>query len=1235
MKKFWFVILLILSLCLTAGDKLPATRGYMSQYGYAPPGSDDVTFVAKEGGDLGFLHYQSDGPICFNLLVDRYFGNEQERQKQIALGLIPSELDLYMPSVDVDVGYGEVDKVYFNNHEIGMLWGDNAMISMNHFSIPVKYVNFPESEGGVGVNKIKIVVDVLNDKDVWYTSIPWATLLIPAPRPVVMVHGWQGSPDLWDQMRQELSNNIGIPSLAVEVEKNDSVSTNGIILWNFLREMREEWKVQELNIIAHSKGGLDSRHLTHPHGEDDERIPFVEQIATPNAGSNLAFLVGHRDYFSKDLEYLTALLSLAWDFDRVGLLSLLPEACRSFNKMFPVATSNAKVNVITGRVPNPDDSYWGPKGHYLQKIAWYSYCHDDYSGDERRWGDCIVSVKSAHTEANPVGASPLHHRDAWHCDIPSKMASACLVAFRGDLMEVKSPTYSGPGSDQNTRSLPWEVPPRPLRPLPGIAAADEPLDCQDEGLAWEASGFVKAGQVECQSFDNLVSQTLSLHFLGLSREVTVTLKFPDGQVINSQDDADKFRFLTAEETENDLFIGLFQGVSWEGEAPSGHYEFRLDGRNLQNDLPYRFLQLSKISPATLKIAVTPEFGSCNTPFTLSAQVVGVEDNQPLLETGATLTVFRQDAEKDTLAGRFDFHDDGVAPDLLANDGVFACEFVPPRPGRYNLAVTSETRLPSGLMARRQAEQSISVTETAARILEELEEQPCDTNWDGAYETLDFHVTIEASKPATCTLSGELQAQDGQLIGVASCHRFALASGSNLVTLSFNGRKIFEAGHDGPFYLTRLMLTAQGEDDVQPLHFLDWKFETAEYSHWQFDHPAYRLVRNGDGSDTGSDIGIDTDNDVRIDIIRYSFSVEVAPDAPRNCHWRANLEDRATGRQIMTVQQQGEVIPNADNRATLTLDFPCADMQNAKLPETSFVIAGLMLGPVDGNMTHLPCRHQTNIYCFTLAGTLFPGNVQQIGIQGIMRLLEGELPELNPFHLLVNVRADDCFSATDEFILTLTLPEGSQFRSAEWNALPVEWYQDENNVTLILTGHVPGQNAELYCEFTLDDVFPRDDLYFSGTIEYADQDFQLRGNHQLKYNCEVQRALNLEAGHWYALTLDGLPTRYSALQLLDQRPFLYAPGHTAWVFANKKDLRPGTSLVFYAQADDELWLDRNVSEEYLEQGRTLTSVWDFGQGQKPPLFQLDSETGRFTHVSTPERDYSSTLMLLNYPTWTLE
>jgi hypothetical protein len=311
------------------------------------------------------------------------------------------------------------------------------------------------------------------------------------------------------------------------------------------------------------------------------------------------------------------------------------------------------------------------------------------------------------------------------------------------------------------------------------------------------------------------------------------------------------------------------------------------------------------------------------------------------------------------------------------------------------------------------------------------------------------------------------------------------------------------------------------------------------------------------------------------------------------------------------------------------------MQNAKMPDTSFVIAGLMLGPADGKMTHLPCRHQTNTYCFTLAGTSFPGDVQPIRIQGRMKLHEGELPELNPFHLLVNISADDCFSASDEFILVLTLPEGSQFRSAEWNALPVDWYQDENNVTLILTGHVPGQNAELYCEFTLDDVFPRDDLYFSGTVEYAEQDFQLCGKYQLKYSFEMVRIIHFEAGHWYALTLDGLPTRYSALQLLDQRPFLHSPDHTAWVFATKKDLRPGASLVFYAPADDEIWLDRLVPGEYLEQERILNSVWDFGQGLKPPLFQLDSETGRFKYVSTQERDHSSSLVILNYPTWTLE
>ncbi|MEJ1731040.1 hypothetical protein SMA90_32430, partial [Escherichia coli] len=82
-------------------------------------------------------------------------------------------------------------------------------------------------------------------RDYWCTAIDWVALLIPAPRPLLLLHGW-------------LSN----PSCTLKLGKDDAMLSNMKLIKDGLQGgagLKKLYGVEQFNIMAHSKGGLDSR----------------------------------------------------------------------------------------------------------------------------------------------------------------------------------------------------------------------------------------------------------------------------------------------------------------------------------------------------------------------------------------------------------------------------------------------------------------------------------------------------------------------------------------------------------------------------------------------------------------------------------------------------------------------------------------------------------------------------------------------------------------------------------------------------------------------------------------------------------------------------------------------------------------------------------------------------------------------------------------------------------------
>ena len=119
-------------------------------------------------------------------------------------------------------------------------------------------------------------------------SIDWAEIEIKVPRPVLFVHGIFSGPDIWTghgfNWPNQL-NSLGIPySNDLDMGWLDSIGDNAQKIAAKIEALKRRWGVDKINVVSHSKGGIDGRHFV----EYNDSVERLFQIGTPNAGSPLA-----------------------------------------------------------------------------------------------------------------------------------------------------------------------------------------------------------------------------------------------------------------------------------------------------------------------------------------------------------------------------------------------------------------------------------------------------------------------------------------------------------------------------------------------------------------------------------------------------------------------------------------------------------------------------------------------------------------------------------------------------------------------------------------------------------------------------------------------------------------------------------------------------------------------------------------------------------------------------------
>lgn len=274
--------------------------GHVGSSPFNPPEQDDATFVVDTGPGLDTgCTFRSGGPLRFEILVDRAFEiADLDRLKQA--GLVSDKAIVRVPAYDIDFDGGdgtrapERDRVYFNGHAVPeeFLTGGDGIWKLNTFQVPIEWVNFRQPGSGVadpGRNEVQIDIDTANTEEVWCTAIDWASLSFRAVRPVVMAHGILSDNSVWEAAWVRNLEAAGVP-VSSDINPNmgnlDSIQNNAAKIAAAVAEAKDRWGVDKVNLVTHSKGGLDSRHFA----EHSDSVETLVQLGTPNAGSPLADL---------------------------------------------------------------------------------------------------------------------------------------------------------------------------------------------------------------------------------------------------------------------------------------------------------------------------------------------------------------------------------------------------------------------------------------------------------------------------------------------------------------------------------------------------------------------------------------------------------------------------------------------------------------------------------------------------------------------------------------------------------------------------------------------------------------------------------------------------------------------------------------------------------------------------------------------------------------------------------
>ena len=121
--------------------------------------------------------------------------------------------------------------------------------------------------------------------------------------PVVLAHGILAHDrksliDFWGRIPEVLRSH-GIKVFFGNIDAWGDYKSNALLLKENIDRILSETKTEKVNIIAHSKGGIDSRYLIWKHDFGD-KVASLTTICTPHHGAEIADLIYKQKIIHKE-----------------------------------------------------------------------------------------------------------------------------------------------------------------------------------------------------------------------------------------------------------------------------------------------------------------------------------------------------------------------------------------------------------------------------------------------------------------------------------------------------------------------------------------------------------------------------------------------------------------------------------------------------------------------------------------------------------------------------------------------------------------------------------------------------------------------------------------------------------------------------------------------------------------------------------------------------------------------
>ncbi len=848
------------SLSSSYGDHKPGQPGYVSPISprtsvqslathvgdapAGPPPANDTTFVVDQGAGLDTgCTFRSGGPLVFTIKVGRVVGDVALLKSS---GLIEPMAELSMPAFDVDFDaavsppfFPERDRVTFNGYVVPteFLTGGDNLWKVNSFMVPIEWVKFPV-DPGVGKtptaedNVIQIDIDTANTDELWCTSIDWAALSIKVAKPVVMVHGILSSGDTWSGQWVPQLGLLGLPNTnELNMGSLESIKDNSAKIAKVVASSEARWGVDKVNLVCHSKGGLDSRDYAEAANDVDRLV----QLGTPNAGSPLA------DFVQGTLVGLIGVVPTAIVNSLAGSAGL--ELTRPSMKFY-----NDHHGI------NPQVEYTALAGDY---IADCFFCLDRLLLAITGPGDTIVPIPSVFA----LGFKERNLRtegkneQAKHTELTGSIDAFFIMSDRVKAFEPADAIGPAPPSFVRTATV-------------GSAIAP--------------------GQTQIQLVPVETATPTYFSLLYLSGDLSLALISPSGHrfdAVNVQGDP------TIGHDKGPILGGLAEAFSFTAPE-AGMWQAEITANNVVT--ANSIITASSVTgPSGMTAyAVNAWLQDPTVTFAGAIPRTSVHANEiltftgtlrrggaPLLGASVAVTV----ALPDDTTRVVTLHDDGLAGDEVAGDGVYAGQLSETTlPGNYRVLFRASGTDPS--FSREDF--GLATVSRSTSTIEAIRDHGLDTDGDGLFNKLAVEVDLNITDPGTYRIFAVLSDSNGntQQANIVE----PLSPGLNTLSLGFDGATIFQRRVDGPYTLSVVRLAEEDGLAILPVEELRTAHQTATYSFHQFQHAP--IILSGDGSS----VGVDTNGNGLFDLLAVNLVTEV--DNAGFYSWSARLID-GNGREL--------------------------------------------------------------------------------------------------------------------------------------------------------------------------------------------------------------------------------------------------------------------------------------------------------------------------------------------------